>query len=434
MTAITLKRSLEVVGTLILGAVCPAVFAQGMEEIAVQRGLYLARAGDCVSCHTAENGKPFAGGFPVPTPFGTIYSTNITPDTDTGIGKWSDKDFYRAMHEGIRRDGKRLYPAFPYPWFTKMTKEDVIAIKRYLDTLEPVRQEDRPNELPWPLSVRLAMRGWNQLFFEPGEYQPRKDKSEEWNRGAYLVNGAGHCAACHTPKNVFGAVKEGQHLLGGDAGESWFAPSLGSNQRDGIGSWEVQDIVDYLKTGNNHQSSSAGSMTDVVMNSTQYMSDNDLEAIAVYLKDLPSETGKSKGARQDKGKSVDVPDDGIMRRGEAIYVDNCMACHMADGAGQENTFPPLRDSSATHAEKADTLIQVTLAGQKSADPETRPTGLEMPPFAWKLSDEEVANVITYVRNAWGNEASPVSAGDVSKVRKDVMAQGSPHPGPLASPY
>src|SRR5699024_10263143 len=170
--------------------------------------------------------------------------------------------------EGIRRDGKPLYPAFPYPWFTKMSREDVVAIKRYLDTIEPVKQEDKPNELPWPLSIRSAMIGWNRLFFSPGEYQPREDKSDQWNRGAYLVNGTGHCAACHSPKNVFGAVKKGQHLQGGDAGESWFAPSLGDGGRDGIGSWSTEDIVQYLKTGANHDSHAAGSMIDVIMNST----------------------------------------------------------------------------------------------------------------------------------------------------------------------
>src|SRR5699024_6949998 len=285
----------------------------------------------------------------------------------------------------------------------------------------------------WVLSNLSAMIGWNRLVFSPGEYQPREDKSDQWNRGAYLVNGTGHCAACHSPKNVFGAVKKGQHLQGGDAGESWFAPSLGDGGRDGIGSWSTEDIVQYLKTGANHDSHAAGSMIDVIMNSTQYLRDEDLEAITVYRKYIPASQGDDKSGKKE-GKSVEKPDEAVMERGKAIYVDNCMGCHMADGSGQKNTFPPLRESSAIHAEKADTLIQVALAGAKSADPAPRPTGLEMPPFAWKLSDSEVADVITYLRNAWGNQASPVSADEVSTVRQDVLEQGAPHVGALASPY
>lgn len=405
--------------------------AQGTYYTDIQRGRYLVKAGDCVACHTAENGKSFAGGYAVPTPFGTIYSTNITPDADTGIGKWSSDDFYNAMHNGVRPDGQHLYPAFPYPWYTKMTREDIDAIKKYLDTLEPVRQENKKPELIWPLTWRTAIAGWKMLFFEPGEYIADPDKSQVWNRGAYLVNGAGHCAACHSPKNIFGATSDKDHLSGGDAGESWFAPSLRDAHRDGLGAWTTDDIVQYLKTGANQQSYSAGAMTDVVMESTQYLTDDDLEAIAVYLKDMPSSSQKSQKADADTAPKIE---EAVMDRGRALYVDNCMGCHMAEGAGQDNAFPPLKASSAIQAAKADTLIHVTLAGATSADTDLRPTGLAMPAFGWKLNDSEVADLINYIRNSWGNQAPRVDADAVAKVREDVRKLGAIEIGPLASPY
>lgn len=415
-------------------AVPAMAWAQGTNYSQIERGLYLARVGDCVSCHTDQGGKPFAGGFPVPTPFGTIYSTNITPDPETGIGKWSEEDFYNAMHYGMRRDGEHLYPAFPYPWFTKMTREDVQAIKAYLDTVEPVRQKNKPPQLQWPLNWRTAVAGWKELFFNPGEFVPEPDKSELWNRGAYLVNGLGHCSACHSPKNAFGATSADKHLTGGDAGDSWFAPSLRDAHRDGLGSWSTEDIVQYLKTGANKQSYSAGPMTDVVMNSTQYMNDDDLKAIAAYLKDLPDLPGDAAAAPDAESDEAPVISARVLERGKAIYVDNCMGCHMQDGGGLENVFPPLKGSSAIQAEKADSLIQVTLAGERSADPELRPTGLEMPSFAWKLNDSEVADVMNFIRNSWGNRAPKVDADTVAKVREDVLAQGATALGALGSPY
>ncbi|HWK70321.1 MAG TPA: cytochrome c [Burkholderiaceae bacterium] len=390
-----------------------AVHAQGTEFTNVQRGRYLAQAGDCISCHTVKGGKPFAGGYPVETPFGTIFSSNITPDVVTGIGNWSRDDFYRAMHEGRRKDGQYLYPACPYPWFTKMPREDVDALKSYLDTLQPVRAMPPENKLIWPLGWRRLVAGWNLLFFDQGEYVHREDKPDVWNRGAYLVEGPGHCAACHTPKNMFGASDRDKAMQGGDAGEAWYAPSLTASERDGLGTWSVNDIVQYLKTGANEDTASTGPMTEVVMNSTQHLSNADLIAMATYLKDIPAH----------KPEEVKDIDEQVMARGKGLYIDQCMGCHMADGKGQKGAFPPLADSPPIRASQPQTLIQVVLAGDFMADPPELPTGLAMPGFAWKLSDQQVADVLTYVRNTWGNRAPPVDADQVAEVRTALHEHG-----------
>lgn len=396
--------------------------AQGTTYTEIERGRYLTKAGDCMACHTVKGGQPYAGGFPVPTPFGKIYSSNITPDRETGIGKWSNDDFYKAMHEGIRRDGQHLYPAFPYPWYTKLSRTDVDAIKAYLDTLPAVKQENKKPDLPWPLTLRSAIAGWNLLFFHPGEQPPSPEKSAEWNRGAYLIEGAGHCAACHTPKNLAGGTKLGKGLSGGDAGDSWFAPALSGDTRDGIGAWSIDEIVAYLKHGANRHAASAGPMTEVIMNSTQYLTDSDLKAMAVYLKDLPHDAAKHPVALPDNGKPR--ISDASMEKGKALYLDNCIGCHMVHGEGQKNAFPPLKGSPPVQAAKADSVIQVILAGDTMADPATRPTGLAMPAFGWKLNDDEVADLSNYIRNAWGNHAPVVSVSAVAKVRKDVHQSGT----------
>lgn len=380
--------------------------------VEVSRGQYLVRAGDCMACHTADGGKAFAGGRAVPTPFGTIYSTNITPDPATGIGNWSFEDFYRAMHYGIRRDGSRLYPAFPYPWYTKTTRDDVFAIKAWLDTLEPVRQRPPDNELPWPLGMRAVMAGWNTLFFDAGTYQPNPDESAQWNRGAYLVQGLMHCAACHTEKNFAGATNEDRALQGGLA-EHAFAPSLHGGMRDGLGSWSVNDIVEYLKTGSNAKTSAAGPMAEVVERSTQYLNDADLTAIAVYLKKLPGDNGN---AHDDKDDSDEIAD-ATMQRGHDVYFDNCQGCHMEQGKGLDRVFPPLNGSSAIMTAKPDTLILVLLQGARIPQTDLKPTGFKMPAFDAKLDDEQIADVLTYIRNAWGNRASAVSASEVAEKRE-----------------
>lgn len=389
------------------------------EEQLILRGRYLVKAGDCQACHTNEGGKPFAGGRAVPTPFGTIYSTNLTPDTLTGIGRWDGDDFYRAMHFGIDREGKHLYPAFPYPWYTKLSQDDVLSIRAYLATLPPVRLHNRDPDLPWPLGDRAVMGPWNLMFFHAGTYRSDPKRSEEWNCGAYLVNGAGHCGACHSDKNLAGAVGEDNRLRGGFA-ENAFAPSLAGGVRDGLGDWSVDDIVKFLATGSNDKTSAAGPMAEVVSQSTQYLAKPDLRAIAVYLKDLPGKDGRP---HQDSRTALADNDD-RMQRGHGLYVDQCAGCHMKGGVGLKDVFPPLKGSASVQAEHADTLVNVVLNGaQKPATPADQ-TGLAMPAFGAKLGDDDIANLVTYIRNAWGNRASVVSGGDVGGLREKTRKGGS----------
>ena len=386
----------------------------------ISRGRYLVRAGDCMACHTADGGQPFAGGRAVPTPFGTIYSTNITPDPATGIGKWGFPAFYRALHRGIRRDGSRLYPAFPYTAYTRVTREDALAIYAYLGTVAPVQQRAPANELPWPLSIRAGMAAWNALFLDAGTFRPDPDASDEWNRGAYLVEGLLHCAACHTPRNILGAEKKHEAFAGGEA-EHAFAPSLRGGQKAGLGAWSVDDVVAYLKTGSTGATTAGGPMAEVVARSTQYLSDADLHAVATYLKNLPGEQGQDSGSQGAGGATRDSGDvdQGVVQRGEDVYVDNCQGCHMSGGAGQRDVFPQLKGSSAVVAAKPDTLILLLLQGGQAPATDSRPTGMQMPPFDRKLSDRQMADVLTYIRNAWGNQASAVSASEVARKRRVV---------------
>jgi mono/diheme cytochrome c family protein len=374
----------------------------------IERGRYLAAAGDCAACHTAQGGQPYAGGRAIPTPFGTLYSTNITPDKETGIGNWTPDDFYKAMHDGIRADGKHLYPAFPYPWYTKLTRRDIDDLKAFLDTLEPARAENKPVALPWPFSVREVMAGWNALFFDKGEYRPDPQQSPEWNRGAYLVQGLGHCGACHTPKNMAGGLKKKERLEGG-YGEHWYATSLTNDVRDGLGDWSVEDIARYLRSGQNAKAAATGPMAEVIENSTQHLSDADLRAIATYLKSMPG-SGEEKAPETDKQR---------IARGQGLYVDQCAGCHMEDGAGQAEAFPPLKGNAVVQAKDPATMLQMIVDGARVAATASHPTGLAMPAFGWKLSDQDIADLASYLRGAWGNRAAPVSASDVKDTRERV---------------
>jgi mono/diheme cytochrome c family protein len=377
----------------------------------VMRGRYLVYAGDCAACHTADNGAAFAGGRAVPTPFGTIYATNITPDRTTGIGSWTEDDFWNAMHSGMRPDGSHLYPAFPYPWFTKLGRGDVLAIKAYLDTLPPVKQENKAPDLPWPLSWRTSVAGWNTLFFKPGTYKWDPSKSEQWNRGAYLVEGLGHCGACHSPKNTLGAVKTRDAFEGG-SGEGWFATSLRPGTTEGLGRWSENDIVEYLKTGANDHARAMGPMAEVVHNSTMHLRDDDLHAIAVYLRDLPAETGNGKPA---------APDRDAVERGRLVYVDQCAGCHMENGAGVPGVFPPIKGNAGVHAHDATSLARLVLEGARSATTPQRPEGFAMPGFEDKLSNREIADLLTYIRTSFGNAAAPVAESKVADVRESIRA-------------
>jgi mono/diheme cytochrome c family protein len=399
--------------TILAVAVAFAASAHAGDFSELQRGKYLVQAGDCESCHTDRNGPRFAGARAIPTPFGTLYSRNITPDPATGIGGWSDEDFYRAMHEGISRDGTHLYPAFPYPWYTKLTRDDVRAMKSYLDTLEPVRQQIPPNELRWPLNWRSLLSVWNSMFFKPGEWQPSNDKSAEWNRGGYLVEGAGHCSACHSPKNLLGSVKKGDAFQGGE-GENWLAPDLTGRTLGGLSEWSIDEIAQFLLTGANDRTRASGPMTEVVELSTSHLTAEDAKAVATYLKDLPN------GASVADKKTADTSRD--TTRGRDLYIDNsCAACHMENGSGQAGIFPALKGSAIVQQPDPATAIHLVLSGSRAASTDANPNRFAMPPFGGKLSDDEVAALLTYVRSAWGNRAGAVSGSDVRSVRKQVVA-------------
>ena len=388
-----------------------AAAAQGIDPQSsdqVERGHYLAVVGDCAACHTNPGGKDFAGGRPIETPFGTLLGSNITPDRDTGIGAWSDDEFVDSLTQGTGRNGTHLYPAMPYSYFTKLSRDDALAIRAYLKTLPPVRNEVHANQLPFPFDVRASLAVWNAMFFKPGAFQPAADKSAEWNRGAYLAEGLAHCGMCHTPKNFLGGDKTSDKLQG-YALQGWFAPNITDDDRRGLGKWSVDDIAQYLKTGHNRTSAATGLMSEMVSLSTSHMTDADLRAIAVYLKDQP-------GQGETAAPTVDAA---VLTLGKNIYADECSACHAPNGTGTPGLFPAINGSASVQQNDPASLLHIVLRGARSAGTDAAPTAPAMPSFEWLLTDDQVAAVVTYVRNTWGNAASPVSGADVATARKDL---------------
>jgi mono/diheme cytochrome c family protein len=377
----------------------------------LRRGQYLVASGDCLSCHQREGGEPFAGGLGLNTPFGVIYTSNITADGATGIGAWTSDQFYRAMHDGKGAHGQDLYPAFPYPWFRHVSREDDDAIFAYLMSLPPVIYSPPKNDLAFPLNFRSFVGGWNLLFLDSHDFEPDPEQSAEWNRGAYLVNGLGHCGGCHTPKNSFGADKSKHDLQGGKL-DNWVAPDLTNNTRIGLGDWSVDDIAEFLATGRNGHAAAGGAMADVINYSTSLLNDTDRRAIAVYLKSQPaSPTIKSS-----------APEASAMRRGAEIYSDACASCHLDNGIGQSRVFPPLGNDAMLQQPDPTGLEHLILAGTRIGVSASRPSPLGMPSFAWKLTDQEIADVSTFIRNSWGNQAAPVAASDVADLRKKLGLQ------------
>jgi mono/diheme cytochrome c family protein len=382
-------------------------FAAEPSEETIERGKALVVAGDCASCHTADPAKPFAGGKRIDTPFGAVYSPNLTPDRETGIGAWSDQDFHGALRFGIDPDGSRYYPAFPYPNFTKLTRPDILAIRAYLATLTPFANEAPPPRLRFPLNYRVVMRLWNYLFFRPGILEPDQQKGTDWNRGRYLVEGLGHCGVCHTPKNLFGADRRGRAFSGSMVG-GWFAPRLDAAERSGLKSWSVDDIAEYLASGRNGKSHADGPMAEVVVNSTSRMSDGDVHAIAVYLKSLPP--GPPEPA-------VLPPAETSMKAGQAIYAHACIACHEGDGSGAPRIYPPLPGNPLLQSADPASTLRIILDGAQSVTTPRAPNKGSMPAYAKELSDQQIADVTNYIRNSWGNAGSAVTAEQVGNARK-----------------
>ncbi len=376
----------------------------------IKRGEYLARAGNCISCHTARGGEAYAGGFPLETPFGTIYGPNLTPDTKTGIGSWSSAEFWRAMHNGRSKDGRLLYPAFPYPNFTEVTREDSDAIYAWFKTIPAVEQQNKPNELRFPYSTQLAVGFWRALFFRPATFEADKSKSVDWNRGAYLVRGLGHCAACHAPRNALGATisaNSSQSEFGGGLipVQNWYAPSLNSPDEAGVAHWTDDEVLALLKTGLSSRGSVMGPMAEVVFNSTQYLDAVDLNAMAVFLKELPQQNSAPIAAEYS-------PTAQVLTRGELIYNQQCAQCHGDKGEGKAGAWPALAGNRAVNMQNATNVVRVVLSGGFLPATAGNPRPFGMPPFAHVLDDSEIAAVSTYVRRSFGNDAPPVSTAQV----------------------
>lgn len=394
------------------------------------KGAYLAKVGDCAACHTANKAQPFAGGLPLATPFGTLYSTNITPDASTGIGGYSYDDFAKALRQGIAKDGHRLYPAMPYPSYAKVDDSDMHALYRYFTQgVKPVGQPNRASELRFPFNVRTLMTVWDRLYaHDPLPYQTDPHQSVEWNRGAYLVQGLAHCGACHTPHGMLGQEsvlddKDNTAFLSGNTLAGWYAPNLRGHMAQTSASdkvWSKADLVAYLRSGRMHDGAAFGPMTEVINDSTQYLHDEDLNAIATYLTSPSLQTGATPPAAQQSGRAdqtaVALRAGHIDSTGAHLYLDNCAACHRTDGTGAMPAFPSLRGNASVLSGDPASLIHIVLSGSHMPSTAAAPTPLAMPDFGWRLTDQQIADLLSFVRSSWGNRAAAVTAGEVAKVR------------------
>lgn len=408
-------RSLALFLAIAVTGACLAVAQDANVE--VERGRYLATAGNCTSCHTAPGGAEMAGGVAFVTDFGTIYSTNITSDPTAGIGAWTYEQFARAMREGIAADGRHLYPAFPYPSFAKINDADMKALYAYFKTVPPAPTKPPENQMSFPFNQRGLMAMWNALFFDGAEFVPDPQQSDAWNRGAYLVQGLGHCGACHTPRNFLGAEDTSRAFSGGTLNDrvarnkvrTWTAVNLTSAQ-SGLAAWSEQDVFDYLKTGHGAHGASSGPMNEVIGNSTRHLTDEDVRAMAVYIKSLPPiETSPQHELSADE-----------RRRGETLYTIHCGTCHLPTGLGStpgSELGPPLVGSAIAQAADPATLINSILYGREILPGSQAPDHwTNMKPLGNVLSDADVAAIATYVRGNWGNRGGPVTAEQVAKQR------------------
>ena len=423
--------------TLVLTLVSFGALAETSGEL-VKRGEYLARAGDCVACHTAKGGKPFAGGLAMATPIGTIYSTNITPDKQTGIGDYSYDDFQKAVRQGIAKTGDTLYPAMPYPSYAVVSDEDMHALYAYfMQGVPAVEQANKATDIPWPLSMRWPLVIWRKMFApEVKPFEPSTQDDEGVNRGRYLVEGLAHCGACHTPRSITMQEKvlnghDNTTYLAGSSSpiDGWTASNLRGDNRDGLGRWSQQELEQFLRYGRNDQTAVFGGMTDVVEHSLQYLTDADITAIARYLKTL---------APQDPHQTPFTADDTVAKAlwkgndqqaGASEYVDSCAACHKTDGTGYKRFFPQLKGNPVVLADDPTSLIHIILTGARLPAVAGAPTAITMPAFGWRMNDQQVADLVNFVRSSWGNtQSSTVSASDVAKIREqdDVKGQQGSH--------
>ncbi|SAK50845.1 cytochrome c, class I [Caballeronia temeraria] len=402
--------------------------AQAADDALVTRGAYLARAGDCVACHSAPRGKPFAGGLQMMTPLGAIYTTNITPDPDTGIGRYTEEEFARALREGLAKDGHNLYPAMPYPSYARINDEDMHALYAYfMHGVTPVSQANREPDIKWPLNMRWPLKLWNVVFLDKNVYQNKPGKDVAWNRGAYLIQGLGHCGSCHTPRGIAfqekGLDESSSAYLTGGVLDNWFASNLTAEHNTGLGRWSEADIASFLKTGANAHASAFGSMTSVINNSTQMLSDADIGAMAHYLKTLPASGGNGGApySYDPKATKVSLTRPAATDSGARVYTAYCMHCHGIDGRGFVPMLAPLAGNPNVLEKDASSLINVTLNGTDDLVIDGVPAPYPMPRYAPVLNDQQVADVLTFIRGAWNNNTAAVQAEDVTKMRKATQA-------------
>jgi mono/diheme cytochrome c family protein len=376
----------------------------------IARGEYLTTLGDCAGCHTAQGGARLAGGRSLATPFGNIPVPNITPDRNTGLGDWSFEDFWQALHIGKGRHGELLYPAFSYTSYTKVTHDDALAIFAYLQSLPPVHQPAPSLALNFPYSVRKSLAAWRALYFREGAFKPDPAQSAQWNRGAYLVQGLGHCNECHAARDSLGGTSGDRHLTGGQIPmQNWYAPDLSTQQNGGLQGWGAQDIVDLLKTGRSAKGVAFGPMADVVATSTQHMSNDDLQAVAIYLQSLPPRVLPPEEPQLFNARA-------IVQQGEKIYTQHCADCHSKDGRGVAGVYPPLDGNSSVTEPTGLNATRMVLLGGFAPVTAANPRPYSMPPFAQQLSDSDVSAVVSYMRRSWTNNASVVRPEDVSRYR------------------
>lgn len=397
---------LNVRGEAPLSAAAPAAPASAAQ---VERGAYLARAGNCIGCHTATGGALLAGGRGVDTPFGVVFAPNLTPAVKTGIGTWSAAEFWRALHNGRARDGRLLYPAFPYPSFTFVTRADSDALYAYLRSVPAIEQANAPHALRFPFGTQPALAVWRALYFRPGEFRPEPQRGAEWNRGKYLVQGLGHCAACHSGRNALGGIGVDTEFAGGlmpDA--AWYAPSLASPAEAGVQDWPRAQVVKLLKDGVSAHAAVSGPMADVVFGSTQYLGAADLDAMARYLASIPRRAPALRRVEAASGEQ--------MARGEEIYARHCASCHGERGEGVAGIYPALAGNRAVTLPTPANLVQIIRHGGFLPTTAGNPRPFGMPPYGQLLGDADIAAVASFIRQSWGNAAAPVSSSEVIRAR------------------
>jgi mono/diheme cytochrome c family protein len=430
LTAFNWKRALGLGASLLCAMFASPAIAQTSSQAQPQpqaqatpdaAGLYMARAADCVACHSTPDSRPFAGGLKMGTPMGDIFTTNITPDKQTGIGAYTLADFDRAVRKGIARDGHRLYPAMPYPSYAKLSDRDLAALYDYfMHQVAPVHQQNRPSEIKWPLNMRWPLAIWDALFLDTQPFVPNPSQDVAWNRGAYLVEGAGHCGACHTPRGIAFQEKaldsSDSQFVSGAVLDNWTAVSLRGESSLGLGRWSQADIVAFLRNGSNAHAAVFGPMIDAYNNSTQYMSDADLQAVAVFLKSLAPAAKGDVPYRYTNASAQALLQYHDIGAGAQAYRAQCMGCHGADGAGIGALFPPLGGNANLLAADPSSVINLILNGAIPLVQQGTPAPYRMAPYRLVFDDRQVADIATFIRQSWGNQAGPVSADQVAKIR------------------